>query len=553
MLTKDDILKIFHSYNLNSSNYGPTIYENNHELGICLDLKDSTFSYLTRAFIFSNSIDLDEFLKKYTWYKNNYKTYNVKLSLDNYENKKPQVKYYYQNQELTFNDMLNLNNIIDSNKQNIANNYLKNAYLLNIEALTNYLINLKNNNYNLKKEKNDLKIQENDLKYELLANLTLYYGKERTLAKKAVSLENIFSSTNDINLLKSNLQNIKTKNLDEIKNYLQTLINLIKEEELNDKNLINIYSNSIYKYNISILNKQIEFVKNKIAAEKNFNLKGSKLHNIDEELKSFLKNSPTPTKLNDYLDQNKNIINNKYLNLTDLTKAYSLISGNNLDIPQTKEEDNNLDFYFNNLENNIKNNLILYTSFYKDICNYIIDNNYPDLNTIKNKFDFTYYYNELDSIVHNVNNNHYLLNYFNHINFKTLDDYLNSIIDIAKTLENTNIPLNKSLEVFAISKNHKYQEMSLTPLYTSELTYLINIPTNTNIIYIPSKLIIDEKTNEIFLISSVSIYYQGYIKNTNDPIIVNKYHAHNIKDKKITITTDLILDNKYTFYKGELS
>ena len=227
MLTKDDILKIFHSYNLNSFNYGPTIYENNHELGICLDLKDSTFSYLTRAFIFNNSIDLDEFLKKYTWYKNNYKTYNVKLSLDNYENKKPQVKYFYQNQELTFNDMLNLNNIIDSNKQNIADNYLKNAYLLNIEALTNYLINLKNNNYNLKKEKNDLKIQENDLKYELLANLTLYYGKERTLAKKAVSLENIFSSTNDINLLKSNLQNIKTKNLDEIKNYLQTLINLI--------------------------------------------------------------------------------------------------------------------------------------------------------------------------------------------------------------------------------------------------------------------------------------------------------------------------------------
>ncbi len=558
MINKNTILKTFQSYNLYSHKYGPTIYENNNTYGICLDFKDSTFGYLTRVFTFDDTKLLDEFLQKYFWYKNNSSKYPLTLSLDTYDTPIANLKITYNNKDLTLNDMLNLKDTLKNTKETIINNDTKNAYLLNIEYLTKYLITLKNTNYNLKNTKNNLKIQENDLKFTLLTYLTEYYGKTRTIEKKAVSLENAPLPSNDISLLQNNLTNIKTKTLPEIESYLKTLINLVKEEELNEKNLINIYSNNIYEYNIEILKKQIEFVKNKITAEKNFNLKGSKIHNIDEELKSFL--NATPPKIEVFLNTEKTKLQNKYNALTDITHAYSIISGNTLDIKTTPLQEDiiinplaDLNTKFNSLDDNTKNSLILYNSFYKDICNYLIDNNYPSLEDIKNNFDFNYYYHDLDEIIHNEHNSHYLINYFNIINFKTIDTYLESLINIAKTLENTHIITSNALKAFAISKTTKYQELSLNPLFTNELTYIINIPSNTDLIYIPTKIELNE-ANELDIVNIKSIFYAGTIKNTNNLITVNKYNKINQEDPNnaIIITTELTLNSSTTFYEGEL-
>ena len=359
MLTKDIILKTLNSYNLNSHKYGPTIYENSN-LGICLDIKDSIFGYLTRAFIFNEPNSLEEFIQKYLWYKNNYQKYPIKLVLTDYNHPETTIKYIYQEKELTLNEMQNLKENISLKKEDTKNNNLKTAYLLNIEALTNYLINLKNEHNNLKIEKNNLKIKENDLKYALLENLTIYYGKTRPIEKKGVSLDNIINSNSENTLLQNNLTNIKNKELPAIEDYLKVLINLVKEEELNNQSLINTYSNNIYKYNISILNKQIEFVKSKIEAEKNFNLKGSKIHNIDDELKSFLKNSPTPLKVNEYIEENQTKIKAKYQDLTNLSLAYTKITGNPLNIPEIIDEKiTELAPSYNNLPLDIKMKIII--------------------------------------------------------------------------------------------------------------------------------------------------------------------------------------------------
>ena len=92
MLSKTDILKILQTYNISSSSYGPTIYENNNTLGICLDIKDSTFGFLTRIFTFNDLNTLDEFLQKLTWYKNNHQKYSIKLILDDYQVKEAHIK-----------------------------------------------------------------------------------------------------------------------------------------------------------------------------------------------------------------------------------------------------------------------------------------------------------------------------------------------------------------------------------------------------------------------------------------------------------------------------
>lgn len=562
MLNIENTLKILNSFNINSHKYGPTVYTKNNRCGICLDLKDPTFGFLTRGFLFDEPKNLEEFMKKYTWYKNNQETYNIKLSLSDYNTKNPEIKYIYDGKDLTLDEMLNLKEIINDTAEQIEENNTKSSFLANIRELTNYLINLKTEKNNLKTEKNNLKITENNLKFELLQQLTIYYGKERTLEKKAVSLENIVIN-NDSEILMANLKNIENKPLNEIENYLKSLIEITKTEELDEKYLVNIYSNSVYKYNIDILNKQIEFVKNKINSERKFNIKGSKIHNIDEELKTFLKTPNAPTKLEVYLSQNKTIIENKYTKITNINNAYSIISGKELKFSKTiKTKDISKKTIIDNLNNNFdilpketKARLILYNSFYKNICNYIIDNNYPSIEEIKKNFDFNYYHKELEEIATNENNSHYLVNYFNVLDFKNLDTYINSIIEICKTVETTSTITIGELQAFYLYEKSNYKTLNLISILNSkENVFLITIPKNTSVIFIPNKIELDEDTKELTTISSHNIYVKSNIIDTNEQIIVHNYNKINEKynNSDIIITKELKENKKSIFHIGEL-
>lgn len=554
MLAVNDALDILKSYNIHSQKFEPTIYQNNNQIGICLDIKDSLFGFLTRAFIFQNKEDLNNFLASFFWYKNNHKKYNIKLTLDKYDTKNPKIIYLYHNQALKQENMLNMEKYLEEKKDNKEKDQEKEYYLKCVEELTNYLIDFKQMKENIKLEKNKLKTEENDLKFALLTELTTYYGKEKKFTKKEITLES--SSIIDNSLLLENLKNIKMKSLQEVKDYLQALVNNIKVEELEEKNLINIYSNSVYKYNIDILKKQIDFVKSKINAEKNFNVKGSKIHNIDAELKSFLKTNVAPTKIEIFLMDNQNKIMEKFQKITDLKNACEIITGHKVNIDPIVEEkieqeidiDAILSNDFKQLDKNKRNNLILYHSIYKPICNYIINNNYPDKNTIIANFDFNHYYQELEEIVYNENNSHYLISYFSHINFKDLNSYIDSIISICQDIENTKFHLPDILNLFYIPNNNKYKQLNKLPNKNTKYW----ITTNHELIFIPSKLVIDWDTKEISIEEEPVYYTCETIIEDLETINLVKYNKKNIAKDGIIITTDLIEDYTTIFNKSHL-
>lgn len=562
MFNLDTILKTLNSYNISSHKYGPTIYQNNNKIGICIDIKDSVFGYLSRAFTFNDNNSLEAFLKKYTWYKNNHQEFNINLGLDTYTIPEPNIKYTYNNKELSLEEMLNFKNVMNEKEEKLINDENKNIYLINIRELTHYLIDLKRKKEQTKTEKNSLKMTENDLKYELLQSLAIYYGQNKNFEKKAVSLENLLPN-NDIALLETNLANINTKSLEEIKSYLSSLVNITKEEELDEKNLINVYSNSIYKYNIEILKKQIAFVKSKIETEKKFNAKGSKIHNIDAELKSFLNTSIAPTKIDVFISENKKIINNKYNSLTDIKDAYSIISGNKL---ATTTSNNNLTANksnpindlitkFENLDKQTKAHLVLYNSFYKRICNYIIDNNYPSIEDIKNNFDFDYYYKYFEEIIYNENNSHYLINYFNYLNFKSLDGFITSLIDVSKTVTRVVFTPLSDIKVFGTNESSSYKDLTTTPLYNrKENIYIVTITPINQILFIPEKLELNEDTKELSKTNINNIYIKANITDTNNTITINKYNKVEEKynNSEIIITTNLILYSETTFHIGRI-
>lgn len=557
MLAKNEALQILKTYNIKSESYGPTIYQENDNVGICLDIKDSLFGYLTRAFIFPDASSLDNFLKGYLWYKNNHQKYNITLSLESYETKIANIKYMYNNNSLSIDDMLNMDTYLKKEQENLDDSNLFEIYLSNIEKLTEYLINFKKSKQTIIAEKNALKTKENDLKFELLKELTIYYDRNKNINKKIITLD-FMNPPSDNSLLYNNINNLKiNKSIDEAKNYLSSLINVIKEEELDEKNLVNIYSISVYKYNIEILNKQISFVKNKIASEKNFNIKGSKIHNIDEELKSFLKTNLAPVKVEHFIIENQNKTIDKFQGITNLENAYQIISGNKLTYTiHTKQTWETRDNVINSLKNlfdnediTIKSNLILYNSFYKKIINYIIKNNYPNIEDIKKNFDFNYYYLEIEEIIYNINNNHYLINYFKNINFKNLDTYINSIINIAKNIDAYFKPIPNNLKVFSINTESYYKHLTINNIESN--TYLVEIPINTSIIYIPYKLEVDE-ANTIYTLNTNDIYLKESINQTTNSITLNTYHKKQIIENKITYTTDLILDKQIIYKIGTI-
>ena len=552
MLQIDEALQILKTYNIYSKKYEPTIYQNNNEIGLCLDIKDSLFGYLTRIFLSNSKDDLNDFLRKYFWYKENHKKYNIKLKLDDYYTKTPKIIYEYQNVSLSLDEMLNMKNFIEKEKEEKKEEEQKKQYLESIRELTNYLMNFKALKENIKQEKNKLKTEENDLKFELLQQLTTYYGREKVLEKKVVTLD--FPSNIDNTSLIENLKNIENKSIKEIEDYLRTLINIIKAEELDEKNLVNIYSNSVYQYNINILKKQIDFVKSKINAEKNFNLKGSKIHNIDEELKSFLRTNVAPTKIEDFLNENKQKIEDKFNSITNILSATKIITGHQItnnsieNLETAKIEQPNLLNEFKSLPPNTQANLILYNSIYKPICNYIIDNNYPPIESIITSFDFNHYYQELEEIVFNENNNHYLINYFKEINFKDLTNYIHSLIMICKDLENTNFKTNEKITLFAADNQHKY--LHLTNLPSSNKTNLVEA--SGNLLFIPAKLEIDWDNLEINLMESMDYYTKDKLVKEEKNITLAKYNKKDIEKDDIIITTDLILESEITFTKSHL-
>lgn len=548
MLNIKEIAKVLQSYNMNIATYGPSIYANSKETGICLEVKDTTFGFLLRYFTFNTIKELEEFLKKYTWYKKNHKKYNINLSLDRYDIPNPSIKYTYNNEELDFNDMINFEKTKISKNQNEIEETEKMSYIINIENLTNYLLKLENNYNQIREEKNKLKIEENELKYTLLEELTTYYDKEKNITKKPVNLD-IIIQNNDTTLL-NNIDEVRVKSLDEIRNYLEELIKKGRSLELDDKHIIDEYSCLVYKYNIDILKKQIDFVKRKIETEKNFNIKGSKNHNIDEELKSFLKTSNAPDNIKVYQEKIKKEINQKYNNIEDIRNAYTLVSGKEINLPIIKEKTTkksdvvtNLKDQFDYLDKKDKAFLVLYNSFYKELCEELDKKSIDDL---------TNSYHEMESIAFNESNNHYLANYFKFINFKTIETYINSLKEIKDTVNKTRLILIDNLKVFCVEQKNNKEFLSIDPIFNKkDKIYLVNLYKGTKLLYIPDKIIIDNN-RELNLISTKNIYIDGDIIDECDSIIVNKYQKISNKDSKDNIITDLTLKNSYIFNIGTI-
>lgn len=137
--------------------------------------------------------------------------------------------------------------------------------------------------------------------------------------------------------------------------------------------------------------------------------------------------------------------------------------------------------------------------------------------------------------------------YFKEIDFKNINTYINSIVNICKNIESTFFNLPSSIKLFTSEQNNKWKQLTKYP--NKNTKYLVEAH---NIAYLPEKLEIDWNTNEISLINEESYYIKENIIKEEETVTLTKYTKKNIEKNDIIITTDLILEDEININKSHL-
>lgn len=186
MITLESALRIFKKYGYNSKTVSPFLYKKNKDIGVCYSYIDDKYGITERIALFNNEYDLDNFFKKFQWYKLNGKQKNVSLKLNNYEIANPDVLYIRDNHVMTDEEMFNMDNY---DKKQEKNKKLSHTKRLLVEA-DNLM-----ERYYLEKEK--ISKYTNNL-YSKERELRRYYLELQSLVDKYNHVDNSFQTSEDV-------------------------------------------------------------------------------------------------------------------------------------------------------------------------------------------------------------------------------------------------------------------------------------------------------------------------------------------------------------------
>ena len=110
MLDFDTALGLLNKYGYTSISVPPYVYQNDKSIGVCYTYLDEDYGELERIRIFEKVEEFEEFLKKYSWYCNNGKNYNVRMILDNYESINPKVIFLRNEKIMVEGEMFDIDN-----------------------------------------------------------------------------------------------------------------------------------------------------------------------------------------------------------------------------------------------------------------------------------------------------------------------------------------------------------------------------------------------------------------------------------------------------------
>lgn len=314
-LTKANAL--MKKYGYKSKTTYPYVYKDEENIGICFLFEDSKGNEKEKITLFNSEEEMDLFLKKYVWYKENGKEYNVTMKLDKPRAQYPKVIYLRDGIVMEDDEMFNIDKYDSIRTQKKDLNKID-KYLLVAENLLDYYFSKKDEQIALTRKLDGLLEQQRSKYYELQLlvdkyNNTLFNHKKLDSSKrnelKGLDLE----KEKD---LKKRLSKYKKKlpTEQEAKELIKDIWNLCRELELNNTYYENIKEEVNLENEIKIADKKLiymtELLKKKSFFRKNLVKVFKKMD------KQFLKEKKIIS--DDLISKEKDKVINKYNCFEDL-------------------------------------------------------------------------------------------------------------------------------------------------------------------------------------------------------------------------------------------
>ncbi|MBR1417303.1 MAG: hypothetical protein IJ572_05795 [Bacilli bacterium] len=603
MITLDSALKILKKYGYSSKTVHPFLYKNNKEIGINYSYIDSKYGITERVISFHNDADLDMFLKKYQWYKLNGKKEGVSLKLNNYEVANPEVLYIRKNHVMTDNEMFNIKSY---DKLEDKNNKLSHTKRLLIEAE-----NLMDHYYLEKKAKekytNNLLDKERELKryYLDLQNLIDRYNKNNThpeIDDDKRIFNTLLNIESEVNMLISEYN----KNLPK-EEHLYKLIDIIwdlnKSLETNNSYMYALRYNDDVDEEMRLTVTKIDFMKELLSK------KTHKIVDLKKKFKAIDSQSTYESIYDDNFESKyKDFINKKYdvrdkinefrlaeyLNNFKTNKEYDIERNINRcknDISVKLESfDNNIDDikvdlkkqFNNNLNDDEKNALILYVSFYRELFDMIqsIDNfeklsSVELLNILNITDSFTKLlddcFNKVKELIKLDVNKDSKNTIFKNINFDSKEKFIESIKNNIMIIANINnkmkLKYNFKLyfstnDINSLDKNMFIFTSSIIAPYMQQKSGTYRVITadckkNINVLYSPKYVVIPtndtyNKRIEVLDYDNLDIFLDTRDININkdsNTIIYTRFKSNLVKTNKYTYVDKFSVNYKININK----
>lgn len=497
MISKKQILNVLKKYGYYSLNRAPYLYENENTLGVYFVWPHKHFGNLERVLFFSDLKELEEEVFKYWWFKENKNKYNLNIELDNYEILSPKVIYKYNDVILTEKLMKDFNNLVldaPKNKRNIE--ILKRTARILIQILEKKFIKQIETFENV----NKLNKKIDELKKELAYLLE----KEFNSSSDIDILEDEINYNSIIDSLNDELNNLE--NEDDIKKFIDSLMEYMQNLDLNLGNLQNGYLIIKAQYEIEDLNQKLTIVKSlKLKKKKNWKIIEEEFNKIDEnsklktiiDLDLYTNNEKTRImeNYNDFLKIDKEALGDYLVNFEKL----------NLDIPFINTDEKSVENISDkNLKEEIIANYEKLTEEQKCAC--IIANSFlgellVDLMKINNILNLDS--NQIELILQDKNlidkfeNCYHILDNFININIRvkymkliktsTFLAFLDSLKLVLNYLQSINFAISSDIEGYTLDVNKDIINIQLKNLWnkSKSVINLVKIDKNIKLYYAP--------------------------------------------------------------------
>ena len=263
MLDMSILLDLIRTYGYTSTTNHPYVYKKGDTLGICYTYHDEIYGDLERVRFFESKDELEDFIKRYAWFKENGLRYNVRMALDNYELVNPKVLFIRNNKLMVKGEMFNIEefDIIEAKKpsMDLASRLILeagNLLLIYDETKSRQLEYLKS----FSSLKNIIRSKYCDLQKEIDIYNSFEIKREAELLPETVDLSGIDENSEKVIKDRYNQYRIRPPEIDEAAVFVNDVWNLNLAIEINRNYYETQVEENDLRNELRAVNKKLDYI-----------------------------------------------------------------------------------------------------------------------------------------------------------------------------------------------------------------------------------------------------------------------------------------------------